>query len=230
MSRRIGALGAIGRLMLPVAALLVTGCGGAAPAASSPASSPPAPTLAAAATTAPPNPQPSPTALVTAPPSTPSPTTPPASPEVFTSSRFGYSITLTSDWVLDAYPGTWDGVEVVSGKKGIDWCNDSTPPLDSNVEVGFLPIKAGTSLAAWAAAEAPRAVVSDCTAGDLQPATSLGGHQVILGSVTCPGFFVVNAFLLDARMGVLVEWRSPLGSQTSDQATFLAILRTLKFE
>ncbi len=215
--------------LLIVATLASSACAGAT-AGSTPLPTPSMPSAPPAAAPAAASPTPSGPVAPAASGSSPgAPSAAPSAPPLaFTSPRYPYSITLTADWTVFARPGQWKGFILESGTQGTDSYTDSAVPVDWNFEVGFLPVASDATLASWVAAEAPRTIVSDCAGRTPGPPTSVGGHLVVLQRVGCPQYFVLNAFLVDGRQGVLLQWLSPLGQEVADQAEFLAILATLK--
>ena len=208
-----------------IVALAAAACGGTLQVAT-PLAATATPTASAVTTPTPLAPPPSASASALAPvvPSAAASALPPAAPLVFRSPRYPYSITLTADWTLTAFPGTWNGVLVFAGQKGTDEYGSGSGIF----EIGFLPVASGTTLSAWARTESPRATLSDCGDGPFQPPTLVGSYQVILQPGSCREADVLSAFLVHGSNGVLLQWRTVGGNATADRAAFLAILATLK--
>jgi hypothetical protein len=146
---------------------------------------------------------------------------------VFSSAKFGFSITLTTDYSSAAgggemiIPGTWTGSTVsAAGDPGTDgW----TTITGVGIEFGLLPVRAGTTAAAWATAEAGRPVFSDCHVETPSSTVTVNGQATVLVKVACPEHYVLDALWIHGKDGVLAQWVSANGNE------FLGYLATIKW-
>jgi len=170
--------------------------------------------------------------------------------QTFTSRRYGYSLTVTTDWAINETPGNWNGVIVRNASipdPGTDWFSD---PGVATIEVGFQAVPPGTTVAAWEASEATYvqngiAVLGGermCQEAAVTQTVQVAGREVLLLPELCPAVGAdqvpghnagdqsfINAFLVDGTRGVVLQWYSANGGEAAARAAFLPILGTLTF-
>lgn len=149
--------------------------------------------------------------------------------EVFTSSRFGYSITMTSDWRLNEIPGHWTGYVVPNfmGDTGTDAYTDIV--TRELMEIGYLQLAHGASLDDWATAEAPKATFSDCTVTAGPDPLEVAGQDARYMLEVCPGHMVLNVFLVRGGTGIFSHFVGDRGIVKAVQTKYLDFLDSLQF-
>ena len=170
--------------------------------------------------------------------------------QTFTSLRYGYSLTVTTDWAINEAPGSWNGTIARNSYNPDPGTDDFSDPGVATIEVGFQAVPPGTTVAAWEASEAssvqngiavlggermcPEAATTQTVrvAGREvlllpEPCPSVGANQAQGSSVSSRSF--INAFLVDGTSGVVLQWYSANGGEAAARAAFLPILGTLTF-
>ena len=161
----------------------------------------------------------------------PSAASPPSTPAatVFTSTRYGYSITVTTDWSISSTPGTWNGITDANnhgGDPGTDLFVD--PGATFVVHVGVRPIAAGTTLQQWVGQESTKSVLTGCKMGPADPPITVGAGAVVLVRGVCAELDVTNAFLVRDTRGFLVAWANLIGHEAAAQPAFRQVLASLQ--
>ena len=152
----------------------------------------------------------------------------PVAPSLFTSSRYGYSLSLPAPWAL-ASPATatWDG----SGSPGFD-----APEVD---------LFSAPSVVAWAVAAPTRLTLADyalqasaeAAAGhgcppkpDSDEPITVGGQPARLLTSHC-GILVLSAITIHNGSAVIFGFQSPFGhpnTDAADRALFLTFLDAIR--
>lgn len=129
---------------------------------------------------------------------------------VFSSERYGYTITLPGTWYkMIEIPGQWDGItNVLPGNPGTDVFKHSASESFPPFEIGFMPVPEGTTLESWAEAEGPRALFPGCQlSAQLTPAIVAGQPALIQAETGCNPIEVgvVNVYLVYKDQGILIQ-------------------------
>jgi hypothetical protein len=203
-------------------ALVVGAC------ASGPASSPAAVVSAAATPSQVASPDP------TAEAASPSPTqaaTPSPSPIVFTSTTYGYSLTLPGDWTIIQAKAKWDG-------KGAPF--HDVPEADQFVSKGassawFFGAPTKKDLAARVkesiAANAAEHGTTCPPVPEIQDPLDIGGEPGVLLGYNC-GILINSAITVHDGVAYLFGFRDPAvhaATSPADREAFLALLQSVKF-
>jgi hypothetical protein len=159
----------------------------------------------------------------------PASTNTPLPEKTFTSSRFAYSITLPATWSMEETPGQWDGKMVLgAANAGMDVFRRSASEDIPTMEIGFLPIAAGTTLESWAQTEGPRGMFSSGKLDPTMEPITVGGEPGLLQHQVCsicPRLTFFNVYFLHGSQGGLVLW----AGSASSVSTLISILQSLKF-
>ncbi len=166
--------------------------------------------------------------------------------QTFTSRRYGYSLTVTTDWAINEAPGSWNGVIVRNASAPDSGTDEFSDPGVATIEVGFQAVPRGTTVAAWEASEASSvqngiAVLGGermCPQAAATQTVQVAGREVLLLPEPCPSIGAtqvsnassrsfINAFLVDGTSGVVLQWYSANGGEAAARAAFLPILGTL---
>lgn len=157
--------------------------------------------------------------------------------QTLTSYRYGYRLSVPTSWVVEETPGGWAGsiTRVEPRDAGMDWFSE---PGVATIEVGFLALPAGTTVAGWEAAEAPAVRMYACRQAAKPTSVRIAGEPGLLLPEACPADVVgdfpgdqyfVNAFVVHGDTGVVIQWNSLRGHEAADRAAFLGIVRSLRF-
>ena len=170
--------------------------------------------------------------------------------QTFTSRRYGYSLTVTTDWAINEAPGRWNGLIARNSYNPDPGTDDFSDPGVATIEVGFQAVPPGTTVAAWEASEASSvqngiAVLGGermCPEATATQTVHVAGREVLLLPEPCPsigatqvqgsnasGQSFINAFLVEGTRGVVLQWYSANGGEAAARAAFLPILGTLTF-
>jgi hypothetical protein len=208
---------------LIVAAASLAGCGGAGPTGSP----------ATVAATVAPSPSPA-TAVVTPLPATPAPSvavTAPAVPTPFTSTTYGYSLTLPPGWTSIQATAAWDGTGapfhdvpeadqfISSGVSSVWFFGAPTTKSVAN--------RVKESIAANAAEHSNTCPVVP----DIQDPITIGGDPGVLIGYNC-GILINSAITVHDGFAYVFGMRDPAvhaATDPTDRALFLEILDSVKF-
>ncbi len=168
--------------------------------------------------------------------------------QTFTSRRYGYSLTVTTDWAINEAPGSWNGLISRNSYNPDPGTDDFSDPGVATIEVGFQAVPPGTTVAAWEASEASSvqngiAVLGGermCPEAAATQTVRVAGREVLLLPEPCPSVGAtqasnassrsfINAFLVDGTSGVVLQWYSANGGEAAARAAFLPVLGTLTF-
>jgi hypothetical protein len=175
------------------------------------------------------SPSPSPSVAATpAPTSSPTPTASPSPTQgVFTSDRYGYTISLPAPWRLSAAAtATWDGT--------------GSPAFDAP----FVDVFVNQSIIAWVSAAPTKLALADfinqqlnaatrehpCDTGSQTPEKdepiTVGGEPARLLTIHC-GILILSALTIHNGSGVGITFQSPFGNAAEDAADRVEFLKFL---
>jgi hypothetical protein len=198
-------------LTLCLAAVLVTGCGSATPAASSDGSSPTtaAPTAAASG-------QAGPSAS--------------GGSDIFASRRYGYSLLVPPGWQTQPAAASWLTVGL-EGRCPSDWDCFSGSSGEPTLAAAAASVSADLALDQWRA-RMQVGLPEGCIDSAQPTATTLGGEPAQTWTTTCEGegLHATKVVALHAGRGYMILFASPIdiGLET-DRATLSSILTTFRF-
>ena len=147
----------------------------------------------------------------------------------FVSDRYGFRVTLTTDWSgTDAQSG-WDGKQLQGLESPVfaDFTDDVT---NRAFVAAAAPVAKGTPLATWRAAMV-RAAPSACTDSSSTVRTTLGGEPALAWTATCSdGFAVHKLAAVHGDRGYMTLLASTTGSgKAADLRVFESIRRSFHF-
>jgi hypothetical protein len=129
---------------------------------------------------------------------------------------------------MQEIPGNWRGGAIVDlpGTGGTDLFSKASKAEFPALGIGFQPVKPGTTLESWAAAEQAPPDFNGCKAGALESIT-VAGQPALMQAVQCSDHVHLNVFLVVGKQGVIIGWQ---GRQAMSAATasLMSILPTLK--
>lgn len=156
----------------------------------------------------------------------PAPTGTSSAPVTFTSSRYGYSLTMPPGWSIEEKPGAWNGENNdPGGEPGMDAYHQYLREADPPLTIGVLALKPGTTVQEWVQSEASRTTIRGCQPDPGLEKTSLAGEAGLIQRQTCQSLTVTNIFLVNKDRGYLLSW----GGTPEGLHTFLEILPTFRF-
>ena len=185
---------------------------------------------APASTPVPPTLTPLPPTTTPAPPTKAAPTSTATAlpPVTFTSSRFGYSISVPAGWTMQEGHREWLGVrEEMLSDPGADLfhlsVNEEFPPL----QIGILHVKPETTLESWAQSQASPPTFFDCTSDPAMQSLTVAGEPALMQSAGCIAHSHTNVFLIHDDLGIVVAWITR--PSTASLYSFTSILDSMKF-
>ena len=198
-------------LTLCLAAVLVTGCGSTAPAASGAGSSPTAaaPTAAASAQSNPPA---------------------SAGSYAFASRRYGYSLDVPPGWQTQPAISPWVTVGL-EGRCPSDWDCFSGSSGEPTLAAAAASVSADQTLDQWRM-RMQVGVPGGCTDSAQTTGTTLGGEPAQTWTTTCEGegLHATKVVALHAGRGYMLLFASPISiGLEADRATLNSILTTFRF-
>jgi hypothetical protein len=165
-------------------------------------------------------PPPGPTSSVT--------TTPPAAVHVFVSKRYGFRLTLGTDWTGTDAEAAWDGKAL----QGVDSpaFADFADATGRAFTVGAAPVTKGTQLAAWRAAMV-RGRRPGCVDSRSVKKTTLGGEPALAWTTNCGEGSRINkiAAVHGTRGYMTIFELSPANVTAADQRILESIRQSFRF-
>ena len=146
---------------------------------------------------------------------------------VFTSERYGYSLTLPRTWLMHETPGEWPpGAQPAPGEAGVDGFVEQTS--GKILVVAARPGSAGTTLEAWS--EDVAAVTPQQCQTNMSIPAKVGGEPAQLWEIRCPdGAFVIKLAALHEGRGYLFVLVSETKSDSADREFFANVMHSFKF-
>jgi hypothetical protein len=156
-------------------------------------------------------------------------THPMAPPQMFTSQKYGFRVTLTKDTSEDDALVAWNGRKL-QGLDSAAFANFTDPATDRTLAVAAAPVAPGTGLAEWRAAMV-RATPSICRVSSSVKQTTLGGEPALAWTTRCGDGYDVNKLAtLHGNRGFMMLFASPTAKHNAeDRLIFESIRRSFRF-
>lgn len=147
----------------------------------------------------------------------------------FVSNRYGFRVTLTTDWSGSDAQSGWDGKQL-QGLQSPLFADYFDQVTDRAYAVGAAPVAKGTGLATWRAAMV-RAAPSACSDSPSTEKTTLGGEPALAWTATCSdGFEVHKLATVHGDRGYMTLLASTTGSdKAAAMRDFEAIRQSFHF-
>jgi hypothetical protein len=143
----------------------------------------------------------------------------------FVSDRYGFAVTLWSDWQEQDATVDWPGV-YLEGQGSHEFANFWDAGGDRTLLVGAAPVPAGTQLAEWQAAMV-RGTGAACTESATTEATTLGGEPALAWTAKCSDGYDVNKLAaLHGNRGYMMYLPSDTANSDAEDGRIFDEIRT----
>src|SRR6476620_8470443 len=156
-------------------------------------------------------------------------TTTASTSQKFVSNRYGFDVTMTSDWSeVDALID-WGGKEI-HGPGAPDSANIADPARGRTLMAAAAPVPPGMQLADWSAAMV-RGTPPVCTEPSSTEATTLGGEPALAWTLKCSDGYDVNKLaVLHGQRGYVIYLASATANDDAeDHRIFEGIRQSFHF-